>query len=166
MFLSIFGTIAMDVFCVSDDKYKASVFSLTNKPQSIGPLLPTPDYTILESIVISSACYIAVACLATLLVFPQTTNHFCMSLISAQLSRIQGIITLQEEVLGSQPTDLTFDTPLMTKIRSARSDLIASQQQCKFGPNLMLDSVLHRVSSVFYDFYNQRRVQHGQVERR
>ena len=97
--------------------------------QSIGPLLPISDYKLLESFMISLASYIAVACLVTVLVFPETTNHICMSMISGQLSRVKDLITLQEEVLGSNPTDLAFSAPLMTKVRAARSEVIASQQQ-------------------------------------
>jgi hypothetical protein len=127
LFLAIFGTIALDIICVSHGLRRNS-FLFTLHHQTIGPLFPTSDYTLLQSMVISSASYIAIACLVTLIVFPRTTNHICMGMISDHLLRIQDMITMQEVVLASSPEDLINGTPLSDRVRAQKMGMVAAQR--------------------------------------
>lgn len=40
-----------------------------------GPLFPVKNYTLATIFLIPTACYIAIALAATVLIFPQTLNH-------------------------------------------------------------------------------------------
>ena len=99
--------------------------------QSIGPLIPTADYTILKSLAISVSCYMAVAIFVTIFVFPQTLNHLCMDMISAQLGRVKALVDIQREVLDADPTDLAPGTKLMESVGVQRTQLIVGQRQRK-----------------------------------
>ncbi|KAF8880565.1 hypothetical protein BD779DRAFT_1548971 [Infundibulicybe gibba] len=102
LFMSVFGTIAMDIFC------------------TIGPLFPTAQYTLLKSTAISVSCYMAIGLLTTIFIFPETVNHSCLSTVADQLGRVKRMVELQDEVLQLLPS---------TEISGVRSLLIRVQQQ-------------------------------------
>jgi hypothetical protein len=112
-FFGIFGTIGLDIFC------------------TVGPLFPTPRYTILNSLLKSVASYMAIAILATVFVFPETMNHLCLSIMSGQVAKAKGLMSLQDEVLDADVKDLATGTPLSTKITGGRGAIIGAQQQCE-----------------------------------
>jgi len=108
--LSIFGTIAIDIFC------------------GIGPLFPFGQYTILNSMCTSLACYMAIAIVVTCTVFPETMNYSCLSSTSAQLALIKALIAVQDTILESSADDLAPGKPIMDKIRDMRQAIIGGQK--------------------------------------
>ncbi|KAF8206811.1 hypothetical protein K438DRAFT_1816457 [Mycena galopus ATCC 62051] len=111
LFLSIFGTIAVDIFC------------------TVGPLFPTNRYTLLNSTAISISCYMAIAILTTIFVFPETMCHSFMDTLVGQLSRLQKLVEMQDEVLAAQPEDLTGESPLIAEFTTLRGAVITTQRQ-------------------------------------
>ncbi|KAJ7257147.1 hypothetical protein C8J57DRAFT_1136056 [Mycena rebaudengoi] len=111
IFMSIFGTIALDIFC------------------SIGPLFPSARYTLLNSVAISVGCYMAIAILTTLFVFPETMSRAIMIKVSAQLARVERLVQMQDAVLAAPAADLRADAPLIQQFRRLRSFVIGEQQQ-------------------------------------
>ncbi|KAF7348773.1 hypothetical protein MVEN_01396800 [Mycena venus] len=111
IFMSIFGTIALDVFC------------------AVGPLFPSKRYTLLNSMGISVGCYMAIVIVTTLLIFPETMSHAAMDTVSGQLGRLVQLIQIQDTVLEARSEELTRDSPLIRKFRALRAQLIGTQQQ-------------------------------------
>uniref|UniRef100_A0A0W0FWJ3 ER transporter 6TM N-terminal domain-containing protein n=1 Tax=Moniliophthora roreri TaxID=221103 RepID=A0A0W0FWJ3_MONRR len=110
--LSIFGTISIDIFC------------------SLGPLFPSSRYNLLDSTLKSVACYIGIACITTIFVFPETMSHSYLSTTCEQLGRIKEIIALQTEVLRSTPAQLGDPTNVvMAKTKGLRALVIGTQKQ-------------------------------------
>jgi hypothetical protein len=120
LFMSIFGTIALDIFC------------------SIGPLFPDERYTILNSLLISISCYTAIAVVVTIVVFPQTMNHSCLSATSDLLAKIGELVKIQDVVVDSKPEDLQKGSPLLIDISSKRANIVGSLRQCWFKTILTL----------------------------
>ncbi|VDB95654.1 unnamed protein product [Peniophora sp. CBMAI 1063] len=81
IFFSLFGTIAIDIFC------------------TIGPLFPAPQYLILNSLLISAAMYSAIAIFVIIFIFPQTVNHAYLSLLSRLLGVVTAVMSVQNEIL-------------------------------------------------------------------
>ncbi|KAJ7463697.1 hypothetical protein FB451DRAFT_1352935 [Mycena latifolia] len=108
LFMSIFGTIAIDIFC------------------AVGPLFPSKRYTLLNSTAISIGCYMGIALLTTIFVFPETMSHATMDAVAAQLARVQKLIEMQDGVLAAQPADRP---PLIATFRALRALVITTQQQ-------------------------------------
>ncbi|KAF7369614.1 hypothetical protein MVEN_00292200 [Mycena venus] len=111
LFMSIFGTIAVDIFC------------------SVGPLFPTKRYTLLNSTAISISCYMAIAIVTTIFVFPETMCHALMDKLVEQLTRLQTLVEMQDEVLKAQPEDLTPESPLIAKFSALRATVVTTQRQ-------------------------------------
>ncbi|KAJ7235265.1 hypothetical protein C8J57DRAFT_1572433 [Mycena rebaudengoi] len=112
VFMSIFGTIAVDIFC------------------TLGPLFPAKNYTLLNSLAISVGCYMALAALATFLVFPETMSHSALDTAEQQLGRILSLIQMQADVLGAADAkELSADARLIKKFRDVRALVIGTQQQ-------------------------------------
>ncbi|TFY75709.1 hypothetical protein EWM64_g8302, partial [Hericium alpestre] len=84
MFLSIFGTISLDIIC------------------TIGPLFPFAQYTLSYTVVIPSAMYLAIALTVLVLVFPETLNHAYLNVVNVLLGHAEGILVMQEDVLTFQ----------------------------------------------------------------
>lgn len=98
--------------------------------QSYGPLFPAARYTLLNSTAISISCYVAIALLTTIFVYPETMNASCLNSISNQLGRIEVLMELQDTVLSSGPSGLGSKSSLSTKLREARAAIITEQQNC------------------------------------
>ncbi|KAJ7177207.1 hypothetical protein C8R46DRAFT_1188789, partial [Mycena filopes] len=111
LFMSIFGTVAVDIFC------------------SIGPLFPTKRYTLLNSTAISIGCYMGIAILTTIFVFPETMSHAMMNKLVQQLARVQKMVEMQDDVFAAQPEDLAPASPLILQFRALRALVISTQQQ-------------------------------------
>ncbi|KAK1223613.1 hypothetical protein PQX77_013510 [Marasmius sp. AFHP31] len=112
VFLSIFGTIGIDIFC------------------TLGPLFPTPRFTILSSFLKAVGCYAGIAVVVTICVFPETMSHSYLSAICQQLDRVCNIVNLQGDILRSSPSDLgASDSPIAVKSKGLRSLLIGNQKQ-------------------------------------
>ncbi|KAJ7132494.1 hypothetical protein C8R44DRAFT_978049 [Mycena epipterygia] len=119
LFMSIFGTIAIDIFC------------------AVGPLFPTKRYTLLNSTAISIACYMGIAILTTLFVFPETMSHAMMGKLAEQLACVQKLVEVQDAVLTARPEDLAPDSPIITQFKALRARVISAQQQITATSGLM-----------------------------
>nr|GAT57032.1 predicted protein [Mycena chlorophos] len=108
IFLSIFGTIAVDIFCC------------------IGPLFPTKRYTLLNSSAISISAYIAIAVATSLLIFPETMSHLVMNQLTLQLGRIKKLVEMQDSALRGK--DMAADT-MVQQFKALRAVVVATQQQ-------------------------------------
>ncbi|KAI0070747.1 hypothetical protein K474DRAFT_1631398 [Panus rudis PR-1116 ss-1] len=117
--MSVFATIAIDVFC------------------SYGPLFPFAQYTILNSFLISTSCYIAIGIIVILLVFPETVNHAFLVGTSGLLGQIQGLIEMQEQVLTTSPNELGENSPLVGKVRGSRAAIVGVYKQLTQTSNFM-----------------------------
>ena len=126
--MSIFGTIALDIFCVSDSHLISSRVMLILL-QSFGPLFPFSQYTLLNSLLTSIGCYIAIALVFIILAFPETLNHSYLASSADLLEKLRGILAMQDDVLQADPHDLLPGTPLGTKVAAARAGALAQLQQ-------------------------------------
>ncbi|KAG8931810.1 hypothetical protein FRC02_002104 [Tulasnella sp. 418] len=110
---TIFATIFLDVFC------------------SYGPLFPTAQYNLLDTFVISTACYIAIALAVIILIFPETLNHQWMSSYIDLVSAVHELIQIQEKVLQVRIEELDSDVEkntLLNQIQNKGADLLKSFQ--------------------------------------
>ncbi|KAG7440200.1 uncharacterized protein BT62DRAFT_1012986 [Guyanagaster necrorhizus] len=112
IFLSIFGTIAMDIFA------------------TYGPLFPTAHYHLMNSMAISVSCYMAIAILTTIFIFPESMNHSLINDVLEQLDRLKDMVETQDEVLRTPPEHLVSEqSPLIKETKVARATIVLSQQQ-------------------------------------
>ncbi|GAA6009109.1 hypothetical protein JCM11491_005752 [Sporobolomyces phaffii] len=82
--LAIFGAIVIDVLC------------------TYGPLFPVSQYTLAQTFIIPTACEIAIALAATILIFPQSLNSsYTINLVDKFLSPILQRSHLHSKVLGT-----------------------------------------------------------------
>ncbi|GAA5844609.1 hypothetical protein JCM11251_002242 [Rhodosporidiobolus azoricus] len=86
LLLSIFGSIVIDVMC------------------SYGPLFPFAQYTLATTFLIPTACFIAIALAATVLIFPATLNHvWTIDLVDKFLSPVLQRSHLHSKLLSTPP---------------------------------------------------------------
>ncbi|GJE92380.1 fusaric acid resistance protein-like domain containing protein [Phanerochaete sordida] len=111
MLLSIFGTIATDIFC------------------SYGALFPFGQYTLLNSLLESIACYCAIAIVCIVFIFPETLNHATLVSTSALVGNLKNIIDLQHQILNASPEALAEGTPLAAKMQGLRVGVFMQIQQ-------------------------------------
>ncbi|KAI0635211.1 hypothetical protein C8Q77DRAFT_1106698 [Trametes polyzona] len=109
--MSVFGTIAIDIFC------------------SFGPLFPFAQYTLLNSLLTSVACYVGIALVFITFVFPESLNHSYLSSAGELIEKFRGILIMQDEVLKTDPHDIMPGSPLATKTIMARVGMIQQLQQ-------------------------------------
>lgn len=91
-------------------------------PQAIGPLYPFPNYNILNSQLIASSTYCAIALLCCFVLFPETVNHAYLGLIATILDKVQAMLAMQDSFLSPQPGDFGPECPkwkALTGIRAA-----------------------------------------------
>ncbi|KAK7062721.1 hypothetical protein VNI00_000209 [Paramarasmius palmivorus] len=78
----------------------------------------------------SVACYIGIACITTIFVFPESMSHSYLSTTCEQLGRIKDLVALQDEVLRSSPAELGSSTnPIIAKTKGLRALIIGTQKQ-------------------------------------
>ncbi|KAI0777718.1 hypothetical protein BD413DRAFT_519071 [Trametes elegans] len=109
--MSVFGTIAIDIFC------------------SFGPLFPFTQYTLLNSLLTSVACYIGIALIFIAILFPESLNHSYLYTSAELIDKFKGILEMQDEVLQSDPHDVLPGTPLATKTTMAHVGMFQQLQQ-------------------------------------
>ncbi|KAG8864596.1 hypothetical protein FRB96_005100 [Tulasnella sp. 330] len=88
---SVFATMFLNVLC------------------SYGPLFPTPQYSLANSFVVSTAYYVAIGMVAIIFVYPQTLNHEWISGAVKLLDGVKEFIVLQEEVLTVELDEFEMD---------------------------------------------------------
>ncbi|KAG8885135.1 hypothetical protein FRB98_002000 [Tulasnella sp. 332] len=106
----------------------ASTMYRSTQATSYGPLFPTPQYTLLNSFVISTGYYVAAGILVIILVFPQTLNHEWLGGVIKLLDATRDFIALQEEVLNVDPNEFGTDPMsdgLLTRMRGKADGLSA-----------------------------------------
>ncbi|KAH9849321.1 hypothetical protein C2E23DRAFT_870653 [Lenzites betulinus] len=109
--MSVFGTIAIDIFC------------------SFGPLFPFAQYTLLNSILTSVACYIAIALLFIIIIFPESLNHSYLCSAAELVDKFKGILLMQDDVLRTNPQDIVPGSPMAIKTNMARGAVVQQLQQ-------------------------------------
>ncbi|KAI9465778.1 hypothetical protein BJY52DRAFT_1376562 [Lactarius psammicola] len=102
IFLTTFGTIAIDIFC------------------TIGPLFPFSQYYLLNSLLIPVSIYMAIAIVVTIFVFPQTANHAFLGTVTLLLGQMKVLLDAQEELLTASPwVDYSRDISLSVSDHSS-----------------------------------------------
>ncbi|KAA1472661.1 hypothetical protein DENSPDRAFT_872334 [Dentipellis sp. KUC8613] len=118
MFLSIFGTISLDIVC------------------TVGPLFPFPQYTLPYTLLISSSMYFAIALFVLVTVFPETLNHAYLNGVSGLLTHARAILVMQNDVLSSTPDDFGPGCPKRERLMQHRTAMVRTyqmfSQQTKF----------------------------------
>ena len=128
---SIFGTVAIDIFCVSSSVSHCPWILSEMHLQSYGVLFPFAQYTLLNSLLTSVACYIALGLVIIIFVFPETVNHAALVSTSDLIGKTQSVIGILGEILESSPEDLAPGTPLATRLQGARMAILMHMQQRK-----------------------------------
>ncbi|KAI0055431.1 hypothetical protein BV25DRAFT_1833168 [Artomyces pyxidatus] len=103
IFTSIFGTIAIDIFC------------------AIGPLFPFGDYLLLNNLLIPVSCYAAIGVVVIIVVFPETVNHAYLATVSVLLRKIEFMLAAQEDVLSTKLDNIKAQDDTVTKLGAARA---------------------------------------------
>ncbi|KAI9441300.1 hypothetical protein H4582DRAFT_1367483 [Lactarius indigo] len=118
IFLSIFGTIAIDIFC------------------TIGPLFPFAQYYLLNSLLIPVSIYMAIAIVVTIFVFPQTANHAFLGTVTLLLGQMKVLLDAQEDLLTAVPGSIPPESPKFLRLRAIRASMFTIHrrltQQGKF----------------------------------
>lgn len=110
IFFSIYGTIAIDIFC------------------SIGPLYPFANYQILNSIFIASSAYCAMALFCCFVFFPETVNYAYLGLLSTILGKVKAMLMSQEGLLTPSPGDFGPASPKLKALAGDRAALMTMYQ--------------------------------------
>ncbi len=123
--MSIFGTIAIDIFCVCQSNIHL-LFLIV--PQSIGPLFPFTQYNILNSLLIPVSMYMAIAIVVTIFVFPRTAHCAFLGIITLLLGQIKVLLDAQEDLLTSLPGSIAPGSPKALKWRATRVSMFTTHQ--------------------------------------
>ena len=121
--------------------------------QSYGPLFPFAQYTILNSLLTSVACYIALGIVIITLIFPETINHAALVSTSDLLGKLQGLVDIQQQVMEATPADLAVGAPLANKLQGARAAILAHIQQCKFADMVSHGSIFIYPSNRIHEIH-------------
>ena len=137
VFMSIFGTIAIDIFCVRHSKIYRLFLIL---PQTIGPLFPFTEYNILNGLLIPVSMYIAIAVVVTILVFPRTAHHAFLGTVTLLLGQIKVLLDAQEDLLTSAPGSIPPGSPKALQWRAARVSMFKTHQGRTFMSLCVIDT--------------------------
>lgn len=103
--------------------------------QTFGPLIPTADYTLLKSFIVSIACYAGIALITTFCVFPETMSHSVLRTVCEQLERVEKAVGMQTEVFDVVQTgedgiaQLAPGKPLPAKLDGLKALMVAVMRQ-------------------------------------
>jgi len=100
--MSIFGTIAIDIFCV------------------IGPLFPFTQFNLLNSLLIPVSIYTAIAIVVTIFIFPQTAHSAFLGTATRLLSQMKLLLDAQEDLLTAVPGSIAPGTSKFLQLRATR----------------------------------------------
>jgi hypothetical protein len=142
IFLSTFGTIAIDIFCVRRVvsvtlNYRLLIFY----PQTIGPLFPFAEYNLLNSLLIPVSIYMAIAIVVTIFVFPQTANHAFLGIVTLLLGQMKVLLDAQEDLLTAVPGSISPESPKILQLKAIRASMFTIHQKCAFFPGSVSLSV-------------------------
>lgn len=103
-----------------------NVYSFT---KSYGPLFPIPQYTIVSSFLISVSCYVAIAIVCIIFVFPETMNHSFLASVTDIIGRLKDYIDSQDAILSLAPIEIVEDEKgTVAKAKAARAVLLQDVQ--------------------------------------
>ncbi|KAI0300497.1 hypothetical protein B0F90DRAFT_1723438 [Multifurca ochricompacta] len=114
IFMSIFGTIAIDIYC------------------AIGPLFPFHQFYLLNNVLIPVSIYTAIALVVTIFVFPQTANHAFLGTVTLLLGQLKVLLDAQEDLLAIAPGSITPEDPKISRLRAIRASMFAIYQGLTF----------------------------------
>ena len=97
--------------------------------QTYGALFPFPEYTLLNSLLTSVACYVGIGIILITFVFPETVNHATLVATSGLLGKLQSIVDIQQQILSASPDDLAEGAPLTQKMQGLRVAVFMQIQQ-------------------------------------
>lgn len=110
VFMGIFGSIAIDIFC------------------TVGPLFPFTQYNILNSVLIPVSMYTAIAVVVTIFVFPRTAHYSFLGTISLLLGQMKVLLDAQEDLLTSAPGSIDPGSPKALQWRATRLSMFTTHQ--------------------------------------
>jgi hypothetical protein len=142
VFLSIFGTIAIDIFCVRHSNIHRLFLTLI-LPQTIGPLFPFTQYNILNSLLIPVSIYIAIAVVVTIFVFPQTAHYAFLGMVTPLLGQMKALLDAQEDLLTSAPGSISPESPKALQWRATRVSMFTTHQRRTFMSLCVIDGLNH-----------------------
>ena len=142
IFMSIFGTISIDIFCVRRSKIHR-LFLIS--PQTIGPLFPFTQYNILNALLIPVSIYIAIAVVVTVFVFPRTAHHTFLGTVTRLLGQIKLLLDAQEDLLTSVPGSITPGSAKTLHWRATRVSMFTIHQGRTFMSNYVTSIQRNRV---------------------
>jgi hypothetical protein len=135
--MSIFGTIAIDIFCVRHSNIHRLSLIL---PQTIGPLFPFTQYNILNSLLIPVSMYIAIAVVVTIFVFPRTGNYAFLGTVTLLLGQMKVLLDAQEDLLTSVPGSIAPGSPKALQWRATRVSMFTTHQGRTFMSLCTIDT--------------------------
>ena len=138
IFMSIFGTISIDIFCVCRSK-NHRLFLIS--PQTIGPLFPFTQYNILNALLIPVSIYMGIAIVVTIFVFPQTANHAFLGTVTLLLGQMKVLVDAQEDLLSAVPESISPESPKILRLRATRASMFTIRQKCAFFSSSVSPSV-------------------------
>lgn len=123
--MSIFGTIAIDIFCVRHSNIHRLFLIL---PQTIGPLFPFTQFNILNSLLIPVSMYLAIAVVVTIFVFPRTGHYAFLGTVTLLLGQMKVLLDAQEDLLTSAPGSIAPGSPKALQWRATRVSMFTTHQ--------------------------------------
>jgi len=137
MFMSIFGTIAIDIFCVCHSIIHR-LFLIP--PQTIGPLFPFAQYNILNGLLIPVSIYMAIAIVVTIFVFPRTAHHAFLGTVTLLIRQMKILLDAQEDLLTSVPGSIAPGSPKALQWRATRVSMFTTHQGRTFISLCVIDT--------------------------
>jgi Putative ER transporter, 6TM, N-terminal len=101
-------------------------------PQAIGPLYPFANYKILNSLLISSSSYCAIALVCCFVLFPETVNHAYLGLVSTILDKLKAMLASQDGLLSPMPGDFAPGCPKLKGLMGIRVAVLTMYQSRKY----------------------------------
>lgn len=126
VFMSVFGTIAIDIFCVRG-RHVYPFFFLT-PPKAIGPLFPFTQFTLLNGLLIPVSMYAAIAIVVTIFVFPRTAHSAFLGTVTQLLSKMELLLDAQEDLLVAVPGSINPGSPKALQLRALRVSMFTIHQ--------------------------------------
>lgn len=75
------------------------------------------------------ACYIAIALLFIIIIFPESLNHSYLCSAAELVDKFKGILLMQDDVLKTNPQDIVPGSPMAVKTNMARGAVVQQLQQ-------------------------------------
>jgi hypothetical protein len=100
--------------------------------QTIGPLYPFANYKILNSVLIASSSYLAIALFCCCVLFPETVNHAYLGLVSTILDKVKALLSSLDDVLSPMPGDFGPGCPKLKGLIATRVAVMTMYQNREY----------------------------------